>query len=43
MYILKEIISNPVFTYISRYSSVRFSGGGTALQLLVYLLKNFAI
>lgn len=31
MYILKEIVFNPVFTYVSRYSTVRFSRGGTAL------------
>lgn len=49
MYMLKEIVFDPVFTYVSRYSAVRSSGGGTALQFLdavselVCLLKIFAL
>lgn len=34
MYILKEIVFHPGFTYVSKYSAVRFSGGGTALKFL---------
>lgn len=49
VHILKEIAFLPVFTYVSRYSAVRFSGGGTTLQFLDTvseldcLLKIFAL